>query len=155
MATPSPSPDPAVELVPQPATPAAILDVPTGPACRACGGQAVVIWRRRPTDDELAEQAAAEQARREQTLLLADPQLPAPEFPPLPATDDTTLTMYACADHAITLDAATLIHAGTCTAPNDTGMHGCDCTPEPHPEPEPDPDPADSRLPAYWVTGGA
>src|SRR5438067_720383 len=113
--------------------------MPDGPACGACGGEAVVNWRRRPTDDELGEYVAAEQSRRDQALLLADPQLPAPAFPPLPTGDDMTRTLYACADHAIDMDAAARIHAGTCTAPNKAGINGCDCTHEPTPEHAPAP----------------
>jgi hypothetical protein len=109
-----------------------------------------VNWRRRLTNDELAEHIAAEQDRREQSLLLADPQLPSPVFPPLPTGEDDTRTVYACPDHAITIDGAALIHTSTCTAPNDTGMNGCNCTPEPAPEPNDEPTP--SRLPTHWTT---
>jgi hypothetical protein len=116
----------------------------------------VVNWRRRLTDDELAEHVAAEKSRREQVLLLADPQLPAPVFPPLPNGDDTTRTVYACAEHAITLDAAAHIHEATCTAPNDTGVDGCDCTPEAQPEPAARTAAASEatrRLPKHWLPG--
>lgn len=152
--TPQPSPDlPDPAPAPTPAGP----PLPTGPACAACGDEAVVHWRRRPTNDELADLIAAEQARRDQELLLADPQLPAPQFGPLPATDGTTRTVYACAAHAIGLDAASLIHAAGCTAPNPKHLPGCDCTPEAHPDAPPqtpDEEEALSRLPASWTNGG-
>lgn len=150
MATPSPeSATPTPTLVPP---------VPAGPRCAACGDIAVVHWLRRPTDDELAELVAAEQSRREQARLLADPQQPAPEFGPLPTGGDTTITVYACSPHAITLEAASRTHQPACTAPNDDGIDGCDCTPEPHPEPTPAPaeeaaHPV-SSLPAHWLVGG-
>ena len=144
--------EPAVtELVP--AAQAEVPAIPSGPVCGACRLPAVVNWRRRPTPAELAHHVHAEKGRREEALLLADPQQPAPVFPPLPTADDTTITVYACADHAIDIDAAALIHHGACTAPNQDGIDGCDCTPEPHPEPAEDPTP--SRLPAHWQTGGA
>jgi hypothetical protein len=157
VATPSPVPAPTAELLPQPAAPVAEPATPVGPVCGACGDTAVVNWRRRPTEDELAEVIAAEQSRREQVVLLADPQQPAPEFGPLPSGDDMTRTLYACADHAIGLDAAALIHASTCTAPNEVGQHGCDCTPEPPPQPVAPPEQeaqAAARLPDHWITGG-
>jgi hypothetical protein len=142
------------------ATPAA----PTGPVCTACGTEAVVNWRRRPTDDEHAAHITLEQERRNERLLLADPQQPAPTFPPLPTAHDTTITVYACPGHAISMEAASRIHQAHCTAPNGQPADGtnpveCDCTPEPPPAPAPDPVEDDgqaaSRLPAHWVTGGA
>jgi len=138
-------------LIPQP-DPAPAPPIPSGPVCGTCGDTAVVNWRRRLTGDELAAHVRVEQERREQALLLADPQLPYPVFPPLPDGADDTRTVYACADHAITLDGAALIHASDCTAPNDAGMHGCDCTPEPQPPAE-EPTPG-LALPDHWLTGG-
>jgi hypothetical protein len=116
-----------------------------------------VHWQRRPTDDELAEVVAAEQSRREEALLLADPQLPTPVWPPLPTGSDMTRIVHSCGPHAISMETAALIHASTCTAPNEADLPGCDCTPEPLPEPTPEEsldEPAVSRLPAHWVTGG-
>jgi hypothetical protein len=140
---------PKPELPQQPTAPA-------GPPCAACGGEAVVHWRRRPTDDELAEFIAAEKARREEILLLADPQLPKPEFGPLPAAEGMTRTVYSCGTHAIGLEAASRVHLSSCTAPNDADLPGCDCTPEPlpmRPLESDDEEPASSRLPTHWVTG--
>jgi hypothetical protein len=113
-----------------------------------------VNWLRRPTDDELAEVVKAEQDRRDQIRLLADPQLPEPEFGPLPTADGMTRAVYACGPHAIAMDAAALIHASSCTAPNEADLPGCDCTPEPPPvaPTEETPGPV---LPDHWVTGGA
>ncbi|MCI3277644.1 hypothetical protein [Streptomyces cylindrosporus] len=165
MATPSPHPAALAssELpAPTPAPPA----MPSGPVCAACGEPAVVHWQRRPTDDELAELVAAEQSRRDERLLLADPQLPAPQFGPLPTAGDTTRIVHACAEHAIGLEAAALIHQATCTAPaagprdklrvDADEVPVCDCTPEHRAEPAellPQVQ-APSRLPAHWVSGG-
>jgi hypothetical protein len=131
--------------------------MPSGPVCAACGNEAVVHWRRRPTDAELAELIAAEKSRRAEIRQLADPQLPAPVFPPLPTADGTTRTVYACGPHAITMDTAAHIHRSSCTAPNPKHLPSCDCTPETPtgPDPEADDEAPDSRLPAHWVTGGA
>lgn len=151
---PTPSPTPGAEPVPQPVAAVAIPDMPSGPTCGACGAPALVNWRRRLTADELAEHVRLEQERREQVLLLADPQLPAPAFPPLPDGTDDTRTLYACAVHAIAMDDAALVHQARCTAPNDDGMHGCDCTAEAPPEPDAAPESV-PQLPDHWVTGGA
>lgn len=126
---------------------------PVGPACTLCAAPAVVHWLRRPTDTELDEVIAVEQGRRDSLLLLADPQQPVPEFPPLPTSENMTRTVYACAEHAITLDGAARIHDSTCTAPNEADLPGCDCTPE-HPPQDPEPEPETSRLPEHWTTGG-
>lgn len=127
--------------------------VVTGPACAACGAGAVVHWVRRLTDDELAEVRRVESERRAEVVRLADQQQPAPDFPPLPAAEDFTRSVYACGSHAITMDAAALVHAKSCTAPSAADLPGCDCTPEPPPPPAP---PAlDSELPPHWVTGDA
>lgn len=153
MTTPSPSPDfPAAPPLPEPVTPAATA----GPVCAACGDQAVVHWRRRPTEAELAEYVAAEQARRADVLALADPQLPKPQFGPLPTAHDMTRTVYSCGPHAITLDGASRIHQSTCTAPAETDLPGCSCTPEipAGPNPEADEETTESRLPAHWLSGG-
>ncbi len=118
------------------------MTTPAGPACRTCGEAPVVHWLRRLTTDEVAAEQAIEQARRDQALLLADPQQPAPDFGPLPDYLDATTPVYACAKHALALDQAALIHAHDCAAPP------CDCTPEPHPEPlAPPPAP---ELPPGW-----
>ena len=148
-----PTPEPPI-IEPAPAPPPAAPAAPSGPFCAACLNPAVVNWRRRPTDDELAEVVANEQARRDALFDLRDRQLPDPEFGPLPTADGMTRSVYACGPHAITMDAAALIHASTCTAPNEDDLPGCDCTPEPHPADPPEEAPA-STLPDHWVTGGA
>ncbi|MGR3875801.1 hypothetical protein ACUXZZ_45530 (plasmid) [Streptomyces graminifolii] len=124
---------------------------PGGPTCLACGNAAVVNWRRRPTADELAEVVTAEEKRRAWIEFHADSQLPAPVFGALPTAADVTCTVYGCAQHAISLDAASLIHQGTCTAPDPDQLPGCNCTPE-VPEPETPPVVVDP-LPDHWVTG--
>lgn len=142
---PNPLPAPALDPVP----------LPSGPSCAVCADQAVVHWLRRPTDAEHAAVVRVEQDRRAEVLLLADPQQPTPVFPPLPSADGMTVTVYACAGHAISMDAAALIHLSSCTAPNDADLPGCDCTPEPA-TPEPANEPAPARaLPAHWMPGGA
>lgn len=158
MATPTPqpaTPDPTPPAETPAAAPALVM--PSGPACTGCGDEAVVHWRRRPTDEELAELVGAEESRRADRRTLADPQQAAPTFPPLPTSADTTRTVYACARHAITLDGAARIHQATCTAPNEQHLPDCDCTPEPAAADRPEPDsgpPAPSRLPEHWITGG-
>lgn len=138
------------------ATPPANEPTPprSGPACTACGEPAIVHWLRRLTDDELDEVRRVESDRRAEVLRLADPQLPAPVFPPLPTGADFTRAVYSCGPHAITMDAAALVHASSCTAPNETDLPGCDCTPEPAPEAPVEAAPA-APLPDHWVTGGA
>lgn len=154
MGTPLPSPEPAAELAPAPIAP-----VPSGRVCGACGAKAEVSWQRRPTDEELAAHIASVQARHEERLLLADPQQPAPTLPPLPTAQDTTILVSACPDHAIDgrSGLAARIHAKGCTAPNEIGRWGCDCTPEPLPKAAPAPAEdehrAASRLPAHWAPG--
>jgi hypothetical protein len=127
----TPTPDPALDIT------------PAGPASAACGVPAVVHWQRRLTADEIAVQQQIEQDRRDQATLLADPQLPAPDFPPMPDFLDATTIVPACAQHSISIDAATLIHQATCGAPP-----VCDCTPEPIPPS--DPEPTGPELPPGW-----
>jgi hypothetical protein len=38
--------------------------------------------------------------------------------------------VFACGPHAITLDAAALVHQPTCPAPNPALLPDCGCTPE-------------------------
>jgi hypothetical protein len=121
-----------------------------GPACAVCGGIAIVHWQRRLTSDEIAVEQAKEQARRDQLTALADPQLPPPDFGPMPDCADWTRAVYACMTHAIngSNDAGARIHQATCTAPNPADLPGCNCTPEPLPQPDPDPVPPE--LPPGW-----
>lgn len=123
-------------------TPAPDLATPAGPPCGTCGTPAAVHWQRRLTTDEIAAQQKIEQDRRNDTLVLADPQLPAPVFPPMPDFLDATTTIYGCAQHAITLDQAVHTHTAGCTAPP------CNCTPEPLPKPAPEP--PSVELPPGW-----
>lgn len=127
---------------PQPAPVAA------GLTCAACDATPLVHWQRRLTDDELAAYIALEQARRDEEVLLADAQQAPPVFGPLPTEADVTRAVHACGQHAISIDAAALIHTKTCSAPNPATLPGCDCTPEPAPAPEPAP--TAPRLPASW-----
>jgi hypothetical protein len=107
-----------------------------------------VNWQRRLTPDEITGQQAIEQARRDQVLLLADPQQPAPVFPPLPDCADYTRIVHGCADHAIARDAAALTHRAACTAPAVANLPDCDCTPEAAPESDPQPEAV--TPPAGW-----
>ncbi|MFI5814841.1 hypothetical protein ACIA7S_28280 [Streptomyces sp. NPDC051643] len=124
--------------------------LPAQLACVACGGDALVSWQRRPTETEVADVVAAEKDRRAERLLLADPDLPPPEFGPLPTADGMTRTVYACGQHAIDLDAAALVHTSSCTAPNPANLPGCDCTPETPPHEPLDDEPM--PLPEHWIT---
>lgn len=125
---------------------------PAGPTCSApgCTDPAVVHWQRRLTDTEIADEQAKEQARRDRLTELADPQLPPPDFGPLPDCGDWTHIVHGCMRHAIdgSDNAGARIHASGCTAPNPGDLPGCDCTPEPVPAPTPDP-PA-PELPPGW-----
>ncbi|MET7944349.1 hypothetical protein [Streptomyces sp. NPDC005302] len=131
--------------------PAPPAPAPAGPPCGLCGDSALVHWMRRPTDEEYAHYKALEQDRYNQTLLLADPQLPKPVQTPLIPAAEMTVAVYACGPHAITLEDAALIHSSACTAPNETDLPGHDCVAERLPaEPPEEPGP----LPAHWTSGG-
>jgi hypothetical protein len=127
---------------------------PTGPVCAGCGDKAVVNWQRRLTDAELTAHVALEQEKRDQRMLLADPQKTPPDFGPLPTAADCTRPVYACGPHAIAMDAAALVHAKGCTAPAEADLPGCDCTPEPAPTRQAAAEPEAARLPEHWITGG-
>ncbi|MFC8676685.1 hypothetical protein ACFUEN_28870 [Streptomyces griseorubiginosus] len=147
----SPTPDTPLTPDNDSATP---VSLPAGPICSACASPAIVHWQRRPTDQELDALRQLEEDRRATALLLADPQLPAPVFPPLPTAADTCVAVYACGTHAITMDAAALVHQSSCTAPNDADLPGCDCTPEAHPTgPAADTAPG-PVLPDHWLPAG-
>lgn len=136
--TEAPAPDAA------PDTPLAV-----GPACNICGNQERLFqWQRRLTDTEFVNHLALEKARRDERLRLADPEQPEPDFGPMPTPADCVTPVFGCVNHAISGDAASLIHQGTCTAPDPAHLPGCNCTPEPAPKPEPDPVPA--LLPPGW-----
>jgi len=126
-----------------------LMKPPTGPRCGSCGGPALVQWRRRPTDNELANLVAIEQARQAEALSLADQSQPAPTFGPLPTAGDTTIAVFGCAEHAIHLEAAARVHAADCSAPHPDHVPDCDCEPEPHPAPEPRGGPM-VTLPTGW-----
>ncbi|GAA3267777.1 hypothetical protein [Streptomyces lavendulae] len=121
-----------------------------GPRCGLCGGPAVVQWQRRLTETEFADYLSLIQDRRDNQLLLADPDQPPPDLGPLPDPSDCTRSVYACAQHAITLDAAARVHTQTCTAPAESDLPGCNCAPEP--VAVPDPEPERPQLPASWIT---
>lgn len=124
----------------------------SGPTCSAatCTDPAVVHWQRRLTPDEITQEQAREQDRRDRLTALADPQLPPPDFGPMPDCLDWTHAVYACMTHAIngSNNAGARIHEATCTAPDPADLPGCNCTPEPLPQPNPDP-PA-PQLPSGW-----
>jgi hypothetical protein len=120
---------------------------PAGPACTLCGAPAVVHWQRRLTHDEVAVEQAIEQGRRNAADFLADPQQPPMPWPPLPDCADWTRIVHRCMVHAITKDAAALVHQATCTAPG-ADLPGCDCVPEA--AAKAGPEPAAAELPAGW-----
>lgn len=97
--------------------------------CSYCGAAAVVQWVRRPNGAEIAAYAAMVQEWRDSVALLADPQA-MPAFGALPTVADTTVSVYACGAHAISLDLAALVHAPECSAPNPDHLPNCDCVPE-------------------------
>lgn len=120
-----------------------------------CSAAPVAQWRRRPTAAELAAIVQAEQARRDQIRLLADPAKPAPSFGPLPSAADTVVAVFGCADHSIALTQAALVHAAGCTAPDAAHLPGCGCTPEPAPStPVPVQVPT-TTLPTGWIVAAA
>lgn len=65
------------------------------------------------------------------------------------AADDPagTDTVYGCITHAITLEAAALVHQAACPAPSPALLPTCGCTPEPAP---PVSNPVPPPLPAGW-----
>lgn len=131
--------------------PASVQDA--GPQCALCGAPSAVQWQRRLTEAEKQPILAAEQARRDEAVILADPSLPPPVFGPMPDLSDYTASVYACGDHGITLDLAAHIHQSTCTAPVQADLPGCSCTPEPLPDPEPEVrGSAGAPLPDHWVS---
>lgn len=119
-----------------------------------CTADVIVQWRRRLTDDEFGALLSAEQGRREMTRLLADPQMPAPVFGPLPTADDTVTAVFACASHAIHIDEAARIHAAACQTPDPAALSACGCPPEPDPASAPA-GPAAVTLPTGWVIAAA
>lgn len=125
---------------------------PVGPRCELCGEAAVVLWQRRLTDTEWDDYLQLIQDRRDNQLLLADPDRPPPDPGPMPDPADCTRAVYACSPHALTLDAASHVHAKTCTAPDAKTLPGCNCAPEPIPAP--DPVPEQPQLPPSWIPEG-
>lgn len=60
-----------------------------------------------------------------------------------------TEPVYACADHALTLEAAGLVHEASCAGPGKNSM--CSCTPEPIEFPFSDSHaPPKRRMPPGW-----
>ncbi|MEU6340295.1 hypothetical protein ABZ883_05000 [Streptomyces sp. NPDC046977] len=133
-----------------PPSPAPEPTGPSGPACALCGAPALVHWNRRLTDDEYADYERVELSRRAARRFLADPDRPAPTFRPLWDRGDTLHPVHACGKHAITMEAAALIHASSCTAPNEADLPGCDCVPE---QPPGEPELHKTVLPAHWLPG--
>ncbi|RLU81113.1 hypothetical protein CTZ27_33265 [Streptomyces griseocarneus] len=109
-------------------------------------------WQRRLADKEFASHLAWERDRRARAVQLADPQMPEPAFGPMPQPETCTITVFACVEHAITLDSAARVHRATCTAPSANDLPGCDCEPEPVSPPDPDPAVSDVGvvLPPGW-----
>jgi hypothetical protein len=108
---------------------------PFRPVCGHCGTQAVVHWLRRPGEAEHANILGAHQQLAAEALAAADPRKPPPVIGPAPTPETSTVSVYACATHAIHLDAAARVHAAGCSAPNPDHLPQCDCEPEPLPAP--------------------
>lgn len=66
---------------------------------------------------------------------------------------DTVEAVFACAEHAIDLEAAARIHTEDCSAPHPEHLPACDCTPEPLPTAAPTPPPV--TLPTGWTVPAA
>jgi hypothetical protein len=98
-------------------------------ACDNCGSAALVMWNRRPTDAELS---AIPEWHGGSTATGAN----------------TTVPVYACGSHAISVGLAGLIHGSACSGPLCSTLPDCDCTPEPAPAPEPEPV---VTLPEGWA----
>jgi hypothetical protein len=139
----------------QPAPEPAPLTLPPSPRpdCSAatCGEAPVAQWLRRLTDDELTVELAIEQGRRDNAYLLRDVQMPPPVFGPMPTSGDYARTVYACSGHAISLDAAALVHQAHCPGPDHGQLPDCGCTPEQPHAANPAPA-AEWRGPAHWRT---
>lgn len=134
--------------------PLATLPASPGPTCHgtACRERPLVQWRRRLTAAELDVELAIEQGRRDARYALRDVRKPPPIEGPMPTGDNYVHAVYACGPHAITIDAAALVHEATCLGPNSPTLPACGCTPEPTPAPQPV---AAQKLPAHWATGGS
>lgn len=61
------------------------------------------------------------------------------------------IAVYACGEHAISMDAAAQVHAADCTAPDPKLVPACGCTPEPLPAPEPVEPARTVTLDTGWV----
>ncbi|WP_327066909.1 hypothetical protein [Kitasatospora sp. NBC_01302] len=105
--------------------------------CTLCGAAPVAHWCRRPTAAELNALVAATQQKFGDAAAV-------------PTATDTAVTVYACAVHAIQLEAAAQVHEATCTAPCVAHLPGCDCTPEPPPPAAP-PGITTTALTTGWV----
>ncbi|MDT0435616.1 MULTISPECIES: hypothetical protein [Streptomyces] len=153
-----PQPDPVpqtAEGAPGPATASPAPDSlqepgTSGHGCGTCRRRAVVSWQRRPTDSELADVRGLEEKRRAEAVKLSQP---APDFGPLPTADDVLVAVYACAQHAISLEAAARIHQSGCTAPNEADLPDCDCTPKQLPTSPLEVAPL-VELPDHWMPAG-
>lgn len=124
------------------------------PTCHGSGCQErpLVQWRRRLTAAELAVELAAERARRDNRYLLRDVRKAPPDFGPMPTGGDFVRSVQACGGHAISIDAAALVHTADCAGPDSATLPECGCTPERAPEPTPA---VVQSLPAHWMTGGS
>ena len=144
-------PDAISAPTPAAALPPAVVKVPQPPpVCHGtgCTEQPLVQWRRRLTPAELEQELALERQRRSSRFELRDVQKPPPAEGPMPTTSDFVRAVQACGDHAITIDAAALVHASNCAGPDSATLPECGCTPEPAPEPTPI---IAQPLPAHWT----
>ena len=154
IASPAPEPTAAPAVVPYLGPPPTVR---TDLVCHAttCSETPLVHWQRRLTADEVDIEHAIERHKRDGWLELRDVEQPMPDYGPLPDPSSYSYLVYACADHAIDMDAAGLVHQNTCAGPDSDALPLCDCDPEPAPAPRPRPV---QPVPARWaaaMAGGA
>jgi hypothetical protein len=121
------------------------LDIPPPPTCYAtgCTADSLVHWQRRLTAAEVELAHRAEQQRCD------DREVPFPDGIPLSDPAEMSHLVHACGLHAIDMEAAALVHQGTCSGPDSPALPECDCTPEQPPAPPARPE---QELPAHWTT---
>ncbi|WP_030237928.1 hypothetical protein [Streptomyces sp. NRRL S-350] len=114
--------------------------------CGMCGAGAVVQWCRRLTAAEFAAHLATVKEARSRDR--AD-RATSVDLELWPTSVDVTMAVRACADHAISLEAAAQIHSADCPAPHQDHLPACGCRPEPVPVLE-TPSAAEAVLPPSW-----
>lgn len=106
---------------------------PTNPQARpalqcqrsTCTAVATQHWQRQLSSAEQDSELQQELALRDEREYMA--QRPMPDF------STYTRLVYACHEHAITPDLATLVHQLQCAGPDSPDLPACTCTPVPAP----------------------